>query len=63
MTEEYLRPQSSFFLKCITLVESLIAVGDVQESIEIIEALLEANPKHPGLHKKKAMALIKHNEF
>ncbi len=40
MTEEYLQPQSSFFLKCITLVKSLIAVGDVYESIEIIDALL-----------------------
>ncbi len=40
MTEEYFQLQSSFFLKCITLVESLIVVGDVHESIEIIDALL-----------------------
>jgi Flp pilus assembly protein TadD len=35
----------------------------VHESIEIIDALLQANPKNSGLHKRKAIALIKDNEF
>lgn len=63
MTEENFAPDSSFFNKLIGLVETLIATGDSSESIEIIEALLEANPKHPELHKKKALALITENKY
>ena len=63
MTEEYIAATSNLIQKCLPLVENLIALGDSEQSIGLIEALLEADPKHPELHKKKAFALISSCHF